>query len=244
MHFAKHRPRLNNSSGFTLVELMIVVAIIGILAAVAIPNYQKYQARARQSEAKLQLSSVFTSETAYAAEKSSFTACLEPIGVRPTGSTKYYTFGFPTGTAVVTTIAPGCGPNGTSRCDQFNWAPVTPFAGTNCTNTGGANIDAGGTAFLATNKTFSGLAATPTAANLATMVAPNAGPAVLPQTSFTNMTQANFVAGALGNVSSTTVPAVAAVAVGSPAGIAPPPANMDGWTIDANKVIMNVAPGI
>ena len=46
-----------NAKGFTLIELMIVVAIIGILAAVALPAYQDYTVRARMSEAILAASS-------------------------------------------------------------------------------------------------------------------------------------------------------------------------------------------
>ena len=52
--------RARQQKGFTLIELMIVVAIIGILAAIAIPNFLKFQARARQSEAKMMLKGFFT----------------------------------------------------------------------------------------------------------------------------------------------------------------------------------------
>ena len=55
--------------GFTLIELMIVVAIIGILAAIAIPNFTRFQARAKQSEAKANLKGIFTTAKSWFAEK-------------------------------------------------------------------------------------------------------------------------------------------------------------------------------
>jgi type IV pilus assembly protein PilA len=54
--------------GFTLIELMIVVAIIGLLAAIGIPNYVKFQCRAKQTEAKSSLKTLYVAEETYRAE--------------------------------------------------------------------------------------------------------------------------------------------------------------------------------
>ena len=79
--------------GFTLIELMIVVAIIGILAAIAIPNFLKFQARARQSEAKTNLKGVFTSIKAQFAEKGEYTCGFCGFSPEPGYRYNYYTGG-------------------------------------------------------------------------------------------------------------------------------------------------------
>lgn len=87
---------LKRQDGFTLVELMVVVAIIGLLSAVAIPNFRKYQAKAKMSEAKLQLSSVYTAETAFFSDYNIYHNCLAYMGYNPQRevANRYYAVGF------------------------------------------------------------------------------------------------------------------------------------------------------
>lgn len=80
---------LRKQEGFTLIELMIVVAIIGILAAIAIPNFLQYQMKSRQSEAKTNLGAIKTSEVSWQGERGCYlTVGRWPIAALPVAGTK------------------------------------------------------------------------------------------------------------------------------------------------------------
>jgi type IV pilus assembly protein PilA len=80
---------VKNKRGFSLVELMVVVAIIGILASIAIPSINKYMAKARQSEAKTNLSSLYTGEKAFYAEYNTYDSRFAAVGFTPEGQLRY-----------------------------------------------------------------------------------------------------------------------------------------------------------
>lgn len=67
---------LNNQKGFTLIELVIAVAVVGILASVAIPAFKVYKRRAYDSTTQASLKSVFTACKDYWTVNSSMSPCL------------------------------------------------------------------------------------------------------------------------------------------------------------------------
>jgi prepilin-type N-terminal cleavage/methylation domain-containing protein len=83
-----------NNRGFSLVELMVVVAIIGILAVIGIPQYQKFMAKARQAEAKTHLNGIFQGEASFFTEYNQYTPNLRAIGTGAVGTQLRYNAGF------------------------------------------------------------------------------------------------------------------------------------------------------
>jgi len=81
--------KLRGKKGFTLIELMIVVAIIGILAAIAIPNFLKFQAKSKTSEAKSNLGAIFTGQISYFGEQNVY-GSFPQINWSPTGTPRYH----------------------------------------------------------------------------------------------------------------------------------------------------------
>jgi type IV pilus assembly protein PilE len=87
------RPKLrtSDSKGFTLLELLIVVAILGILAAFAITAYQIYVKKAKSVEGEMALAEIKLLEESYYADNGQFSASLSTIGFNPSAPLKYYT---------------------------------------------------------------------------------------------------------------------------------------------------------
>lgn len=126
---------LKRQDGFTLVELMVVVAIIGLLSAVAVPNFKKYQAKAKISEAKLQLSAAYTAQSAFFSDYNIYHHCLTYMGFDPGPefANRYYATGFRDGANAINAVAFGAAQN----------SGLDATAGTGCPNaasgTPGAN---------------------------------------------------------------------------------------------------------
>ena len=86
---------LRNRKGFTLIELMIVVVIIGILAAIAIPKFNQASARAKEKEADGILKQVYTLQMTYFANNGVYApdvAALQTVGFEAPTNLQHYTW--------------------------------------------------------------------------------------------------------------------------------------------------------
>jgi prepilin-type N-terminal cleavage/methylation domain-containing protein len=90
--------------GFTLIELMIVIAIIALLTALSIPSFTRFIAKSKRAEAYMNLHAIYAAEKAYWAEHGQYTTQLsgeKGVGWKPegyhgggAGENFYYTYGF------------------------------------------------------------------------------------------------------------------------------------------------------
>lgn len=104
-----------SQAGFTLIELMIVIAIIGVLALVAIPSYRQLVVKSKMAEPKTLLGALYVAERGFKAEYGTYGSHLQFLGMDLTSQPQNYTVGFPSAACNANiTLFPAAPPPGTT----------------------------------------------------------------------------------------------------------------------------------
>jgi type IV pilus assembly protein PilE len=91
--------RMKRQSGFTLIELMIVVAVVGILAAIAYPAYQDYVRKARRADAMNALAEIRIEQEKWRANNTTFASNLASLGLASESKEGHYNLSITAATA-------------------------------------------------------------------------------------------------------------------------------------------------
>ncbi len=113
------------NSGFTLIELMIVVAIIGILAAIAYPSYNEHVRKTRRVAAGACLMELAQFMERYYTTNMSYSGAALPATQCRTDLTNFYTYSFVTGQPTATTYTIQSAPGGAQANDSCGTLSVT-----------------------------------------------------------------------------------------------------------------------
>ena len=228
-----------NQRGFSLVELMVVVAIIGILASIAIPNYQRFQRKARQSEPRTNLSAIYAAEKVFNTEWNFGATSHAQIGFSvDSGNGLYYSIGWTAlgsgpwnaSNSSATHLTKYHGPTVASTTDfqikgplggDLHLNTITDFAGCgagacsgSCTGTGTCTLNTGNTACIVDTAPTSGTwdCASAFSSDL-----------IFPGNGTSRNTVNSWTIGAAGNIGAT---------------------SNDVWTINQDKTMANVQSGL
>lgn len=113
------------SRGFTLIELMIAVAVIGILAAIAIPNYQQYVKKSRRTEAQAVMLDIQQKQEKYRVNNASYASTVSALG--GTTSNQYYTFSVSGASSTAYEISATAVTGGSQANDSQDGTACTPL---------------------------------------------------------------------------------------------------------------------
>ncbi len=114
--------RARSHAGFTIIELVIVVGIIGILATLVMPNYLRWRAKTVQTEVKTNLGGIFAAETAFFGEIGRY-GSFQEVGFTLAAVTNRYTYRSPANGGAG-------GSSNTVGVDQFNTGAGSAAGGT------------------------------------------------------------------------------------------------------------------